>query len=432
MKKLLWLILICGAVQETRAEQIVMRIPELGSGAAFANFARVAVPTPDLRTIEVVLSEAMAEIQVGAVRVSLNQMPVLTLTTVYALPRGVRVVVRLSESMNPDLKLTASGENLITFEATDDQRNRYRGQFYVIVGPSATANPPVPAVTSALPSSPSAPVIADDVDSPPAPVAIADRSTSFAVVIGISNYREQPTVPRLPYARHDAETMVKYLETVAGIPRTNIRMIADDRATLSDIVDTVERWLPQRATENSSIFLFYAGHGSIDPATGETYLVPYEGHPDSPATRMYPVNKLYNALEKLRSREVTVFLDSCFSGGGRSIAMKGRPIVIEAPRATLSTSKISVLAAAQGNQVSSDFEKRNHGLFTYFLLKGMGGAADSSRDGWVELGELYDFVSKNVQSTALSELDREQTPVLIGRPETDRQTNAQKLFRFKE
>lgn len=420
------------ALQEARAEQLVMRIPELGSGATFANFARIPVPTPDLRSIEVVLSDARAEIQLGSVRVSLNQTPVLTLTTLYALPRGVRVVVRLSESLNPDLKLTASGENLITFEATDDQRMRYRGQFSILVGSSTTGNAPAPIAIPSAPSNTPAAENADDVDSPPSAVAMPNRGSSFAVVIGISNYREQPTVPKLPYARHDAEIMAKYLETVGGIPRTNIRMIADDRATLSDIVDTVERWLPQRATEDSSIFLFYAGHGSIDPATGETYLVPYEGHPDSPSTRMYAVDKLYSALEKLRAREITVFLDSCFSGGGRSIAMRGRPIVIEAPKATLSTAKISVLAAAQGNQVSSDFDKVHHGLFSYFLLKGMGGAADASRDGWVELGELYDFVSKNVRSTALSELDREQTPVLLGRPETDRQTNALKLFRFKE
>jgi hypothetical protein len=422
---------MCWATRETRAEQVVMRIPELGSGTTFANFARIAVPTPDLRSVEVVLSGANAEIQLGSVRVSLNQMPVLTLTTVYALPKGVRVVIRLSESLNPDLKLTASGENLITFEATDDQRTRYRGQFSILVGSSAAGDTKAPITTTTAPSIAPTAENADDVDSPPSPVAMPNRVSSFAVVIGISNYREQPTVPKLPYARHDAEIMAKYLETVAGVPKTNIRMIADDRATLSDIVDTVERWLPQRATENSSIFLYYAGHGSIDPATGETYLVPYEGHPDSPSTRMYAVSKLYNALEKLRSHEVTVFLDACFSGGGRSIAMKGRPIVIEAPKATLSTAKISVLAAAQGNQVSSDLDKAHHGLFTYFLLKGMGGAADSSRDGWVELGELYEFVNKNVSSTALSELDREQTPVLLGRPETDRQINTLKLFRFK-
>ena len=75
---------------------------------------------------------------------------------------------------------------------------------------------------------------------------------------------------------------------------------------------------------------------------------------------------------------------------------------------------MSFLAAASGNQISSDLDRAGHGLFTYFLLRGIRGEADSGRDGWVDLDELYSFVRENVSRTARTELDREQTPVLNG------------------
>jgi uncharacterized caspase-like protein len=76
--------------------------------------------------------------------------------------------------------------------------------------------------------------------------------------------------------------------------------------------------------------------------------------------------------------------------------------------------KLTVLAGATGSQITSDYDKGEHGLFTYFLLKGLRGDADADRDGVVSLGELYPFVRENVSSRASRELNRDQTPVLLG------------------
>jgi hypothetical protein len=207
------------------------------------------------------------------------------------------------------------------------------------------------------------------VDKPPELVPIPERSSSVAIVIGISNYREAE-IPRLPYARSDAEIMAKYFENTAGIRKENMRLLADDRGALSDITDTIENWLPRRTTENSTVFVYYAGHGALDPATGDTYLVPFQ--------------------------------------------------------------KVTVLAAAQGNQISSDLDSAKHGLFTYFLLSGIRGGASSGRDGWIDLKALYDFVREKVQSTAISELNRDQTPALLGATGVESRAQNLKLFRTRK
>jgi len=86
---------------------------------------------------------------------------------------------------------------------------------------------------------------------------------------------------------------------------------------------------------------------------------------------------MYDALNKLPVREVVVMLDSCFSGAkGRSITGEGtRPVSISIENPVLAGGKIVVIAASSGSQMSSDYDKVKHGLFTYYLLRGMRGEA---------------------------------------------------------
>jgi len=79
----------------------------------------------------------------------------------------------------------------------------------------------------------------------------------------------------------------------------------------------------------------------------------------------------------------------------------------------LSQGEVMVLAAATGTQISSDYDKAGHGLFTHYLLAGLQGEADADKDGLVTMKELFPFVRTRVATTAVDELNREQTPVLL-------------------
>ena len=54
--------------------------------------------------------------------------------------------------------------------------------------------------------------------------------------------------------------------------------------------------------------------------------------------------------------------------------------------------KLVVLSASSGSQVSSDYDKARHGLFTYALLRGLRGEADADSSGLVTVGDLYGYV----------------------------------------
>ena len=89
-----------------------------------------------------------------------------------------------------------------------------------------------------------------------------------------------------------------------------------------------------------------------------------------------------------------------------------RPIVIR-PLAQSVPSNVTVISAASGSQISGAIEEKEHGLFTYYVLKGLGGEADANKDTLLKMNELSDYVSTNVrEQAALS--GREQTPELQG------------------
>ncbi len=235
---------------------------------------------------------------------------------------------------------------------------------------------------------------------------------AYAVVIGISQYREE-AIPKVPYAVKDAEAIAQMLERQAGIPKTHIRLLTDAKATGNDL-RTVEDWLKLRVKPESTVYVYYAGHGTPNPKTGEAYLVPWDGNPDYPSG-LFPLNDLYAALSKLPAKDVVVLLDACFSGAqGRSVLAKGaRPMVISVENPLLASGKVIVLAASTGNQISSDYDKAGHGLFTHAVLTGLHGAADKDKNGLVTLKELYPYVREQVAMKAVEELNREQTPVLL-------------------
>ena len=257
-----------------------------------------------------------------------------------------------------------------------------------------------------------APIKASVVDEIPISRKGESDRDAVAIIIGISKYREE-IIPDVQYARRDAEIVASYLEAIGGISRSRMKLLRDDEATYSDLTAYIEEWLPRRVTPDTTVFLYYAGHGTPNPATGEAFLVPYDGHPDF-SSKLYPMKRLYAKLESLPAKEIVVMLDSCFSGAtGRSVLPSGaRPLVTSIEDPVLASEKLVVLAAATGTQISSDYDKEQHGLFTYFLLKGLRGDADGDKNGSVDVEELFKYVTKAVTKVASEELNRDQTPVL--------------------
>lgn len=230
----------------------------------------------------------------------------------------------------------------------------------------------------------------------------------YAVIVGIEKY---PDLPAANYAERDATAVKNFIQAL-GVPERNVVFLTGSRATGKGLEKTIEGWLPNNVSKISRVYFYYSGHGAPDTKTGDAYLVPSDGDPQYLAQTGYPLKRLYAKLGQLKAKSVLVALDSCFSGaGGRSVLAKGtRPLVGKVDMAVEAESKVSVISASAGDQISGSNEDAGYGLFTYNFLQGLNGAAKNSQ-GQVTLQSLYGYLKPRVQDDARRG-NRDQTPQL--------------------
>jgi len=270
---------------------------------------------------------------------------------------------------------------------------------------ATTASPVVPEKASATSKS--------DVDDPPQVKSKQDKN-AYAIVIGIEQYRQK--LPKADFAAHDAKIVSEYLTKTMGYPEENVITLIGDRALKSDMEKYFDRWLSNNVEENGRVFIYYSGHGAPDTKSGGAYLVPYDGDPSFIAETGYPIARLYESLGKLKAKEIIVVLDSCFSGaGGRSVLAKGaRPLVMNLQSNIALSRNMTVLSASSGEQISSTYDEKGHGLFTYFLLKGIKNEDVVKQDGSIKMDDLFGYIKPQVERIARRQYNNEQTPQLMG------------------
>jgi hypothetical protein len=275
------------------------------------------------------------------------------------------------------------------------------------------AAPPVAAKPRAEIAPAPAKVEADE--SLPAPVE--QKPDALAVIFGIENYKK---VGGVSFARRDAESFKRYAVDLLGVPdsKNHIYFLTED-VTLAEFKKAfgANGWLARRVKPTSDVYFYYAGHGAPDLDSKRGFLVPEDGDPNYAGETGYPIDDLYKFLDGLKARSVSVFLDSCFSGADRENKMllaQARPLVMSVlPPAK--AKNIVVFSAASGSQISSGFPEKQHGLFTYYLLKGLRGDASKTGGRRVTAGELEEYLKAKVGDAAAG-MDREQVPQLNGDP----------------
>jgi len=253
---------------------------------------------------------------------------------------------------------------------------------------------------------------AQDVDRVPGS-NVATRPNAYAIVIGIEEYREK--LPKADYAARDAKTMGEYLTKVLGYPEQNVVIRTNEKAAKADLDKYFGSWLRNHVEPGSSVFVYYSGHGAPNLKKGDAYLVPYDGDPTYVEETAYSVKTLYEQLAALPAKEVVVMLDSCFSGaGGRSVIAKGaKPMGLSVENSIRPNGKIAVLTASSGDQTSTAYHDKAHGLFTYFVLKGLQKGGFTTGDGSIKLRDLFSYVKPEVERVARKDYNSDQTPQLI-------------------
>jgi hypothetical protein len=233
----------------------------------------------------------------------------------------------------------------------------------------------------------------------------------FAVIIGNEDYSSRQkglnTERNVDFAVNDAITFKNYLLNTYGVPSDNISLITD--ATAAEI-DRGIKWLKSLAENKkgqAELVFYFSGHGLPDEQSREGYIMPVDvtGTDIQFAIKL---SYLYAELSKYPTKKVTIILDACFSGGGRTeglVAMKGAKIK---PKEEVISGNMVVLTSSSGDESSGFYLEKQHGMFTYFLLKKI-----QETNGEVDYQSLIDYLKEKVNMQSLISNFKYQNPQII-------------------
>lgn len=252
----------------------------------------------------------------------------------------------------------------------------------------------------------------------------------WVVAIGVGKFQE-PTIGGLNYPDDDARDVLNYFRDAFELPAEQLFLRIDEKATLREIKSTLGTQLMKRATDpRDTVIIYFAGHGmrdriagSLDPDGLSKYFLPYDASLGDLYSTALEMDEVTNILRRLTPERVVILLDSCFSGaaGGRS------PFDPQSPgeRAPISGEFLDrmahigkgrvVLAASGPNESAQEDADLGHGVFTYYLLQGLRGAADGDGNGEIDVHEIYRYLSEKVSKATRGKQNPQlKEPDLVG------------------
>ncbi len=240
------------------------------------------------------------------------------------------------------------------------------------------------------------------------PITDMVNKKTFALVVGNEDYSsfqmDLNTSTNVDFASIDAKTFKKYLVNTLGIPDENITLLIN--ATAGQMRQSIGKLsaIAEAYEGEARLIFYYAGHGLPHEITNEPYLIPVDV---SSANLDYALKleEVFNKFTEHESERVTVFLDACFSGGARNEGLVAARGIRIKPKSPFVMGNLIVFSASSEDQTAHPYKEKAHGIFTYYLLKGL-----QISNGEMSYGELEDFISTNVMRKSVLVNNRVQTP----------------------
>jgi tetratricopeptide (TPR) repeat protein len=248
-----------------------------------------------------------------------------------------------------------------------------------------------------------------------------DTSThrSFAMIMGISAYK---FIRPLAFADSDAELFRDFLKSSGGgkLPDSNIYFLKNEEAKAANFLVKGMSWLRSRNLKaGDRLYIYLAGHGDAINQDEYFYLT-YDCNPagDKNNYLITGTIQLYNLKVRIaeasrKGVEVIFIMDACrtneLPGGGEGQQQ------LQAAISEKQAGEIIMLATGAGQESLEDpLIGNGHGLFTYYLVDGLTGLADTegAHDNLVTLEELEKYIATTVPAYAQEKYKRKQNPFL--------------------
>ena len=223
---------------------------------------------------------------------------------------------------------------------------------------------------------------------------------TYAVLIGIADYKATDYQNGdLRYADQDARRFSAFLQSAAGgrVPSSNIILLTNRAATKSAILKALR--LFEKAKAQDRVIFYFSGHGLT------AGFLPYDVSATGP-TSLLTHQEVKAAFKASASSTKLCIADACLSGSMTARQAWSKPV-----SATMTSSNVVLMLSSRSTQLSVESGKTRGGLFTFFLLEGLKGAADSNGNKTVTIKELYTYLSPRIRQNT----PNQQAPLFYGK-----------------
>jgi uncharacterized caspase-like protein len=255
----------------------------------------------------------------------------------------------------------------------------------------------------------------------------SDKPRLHLLVIGVNRYADS-TIPTLRWAVNDARAIGRFFATSISTGAIQSRLLLNEKATLSAIKHYAGERIADAARESDTVIIYFAGHGAPDLAAGssrevEHFLVPHDGCRNRLYSTAFSLERdLADLLVRIRSENVLVVLDCCFSGAGDGRGVEGHRLRLarlhsagNARSAIVTRSGTSIdlgrgramLFACGPTEQAAESSSLRHGVYTHAILSYLNSRANSAR---IAVALLHDAVVQSVIASS----NGAQTPMLKG------------------
>ncbi|HEY1986430.1 MAG TPA: caspase family protein [Terracidiphilus sp.] len=228
----------------------------------------------------------------------------------------------------------------------------------------------------------------------------------YAVVIGISRYDQfGSTIGNLKFADRDAMGFLDFLKSASGggLSDDAVTVLLNEKATTQNVRHALFTFLTA-AQPQDTVVIYIAGHGAQDPHDPRNlYLLTADSKPDDMGGTAFPMWQMQDVFERvLKAKRVITIADTChsfgFSGVRGGDKRRGNNLINQYLQRYAARGARAVITASDISEPSFEDAQwgDGHGVFTYYLLKGLKGEADRNHDGVVTAGELFAYLRRVV------------------------------------
>jgi tetratricopeptide (TPR) repeat protein len=222
---------------------------------------------------------------------------------------------------------------------------------------------------------------------------------TYALLVGISKY-QKPELS-LQFAHEDANLFDELLESPlgGGLPADQILLLKNEDATTAAVRNGFQDFLKRRAGKNDTVIILIAGHGTVEiPGSKNAFILTYDSDPQDLTSTALPMAEVRSLFEDQLSKvgRVILFVDVCKAGTIGTI--QNTTVNADVERLGDAQGDMFGLLASRPREVSLEGPQfgGGHGAFSYYVVKGLDGAADANKDGVVDADELIKYVSTEV------------------------------------